>query len=228
MIRIVNKRLPKDLGGRKLGRLVIIAKTRSVKNGRSFWLCRCDCGNEKRIPSMTLRNGSARSCGCLSKEMLSKNHYRRIDLTGRVFGRLTVKKYNDTVGKERKRARWLCQCDCGKTCVIRANNLLRGNTKSCGCLHDDVKGEKNLAWKGGVTLEAFRIRMSIEYRLWRESVFARDNWTCVDCGKRGVTLNAHHIKTFSLFPDLRFAIDNGETLCVKCHRKKKARNNVKR
>lgn len=80
------------------------------------------------------------------------------------------------------------------------------------------RGADNPAWKGGVTPENTKIRHSVEYRLWREAVFARDNFTCLECGIRGGELNADHIKPFALFPELRFAIDNGRTLCVQCHR----------
>ncbi len=81
------------------------------------------------------------------------------------------------------------------------------------------KGEKCNFWKGGISPENKRIRMSTEFRLWREAVFAHDNWTCRDCGIRGGELHPHHIKSFSQFPELRFAIDNGVTFCEKCHKK---------
>lgn len=80
-------------------------------------------------------------------------------------------------------------------------------------------GSKNSNWKGGITPIHKLIRNSAIYKLWRESVFKRDNWTCKFCGKRGVELQADHIKTFAYFPKLRFDIDNGRTLCVDCHRK---------
>jgi hypothetical protein len=81
------------------------------------------------------------------------------------------------------------------------------------------KGEKNNHWKGGISTENHKLRTSIEFRLWREAVFARDNWTCQNCKIKGNELHPHHIKSFSKYPELRFAIDNGITLCSICHRK---------
>lgn len=62
-------------------------------------------------------------------------------------------------------------------------------------------------------------RQSKQYKEWRSSVFNRDNFTCVICGQVGGTLNAHHIKPFKKFPRERFNVDNGVTLCQRCHRK---------
>lgn len=79
-------------------------------------------------------------------------------------------------------------------------------------------GEKNNQWRGGITPINKTIRHSIDYKLWREAVFKRDNYTCIWCGEVGGKLNADHIKPFALYPELRFAIDNGRTLCVPCHK----------
>ena len=58
-----------------------------------------------------------------------------------------------------------------------------------------------------------------EYRKWRKDVFTRDNYTCQDCGLRGVRLHADHIKPYALFPELIFVLENGRTLCAPCHYK---------
>ena len=84
---------------------------------------------------------------------------------------------------------------------------------------ESIMGAKNSSWKGGITPIHEKIRKSPEYKLWRTAVFERDNYTCIWCGVVGGKLNADHIKPFAYFPELRFAIDNGRTLCVPCHRK---------
>jgi len=81
------------------------------------------------------------------------------------------------------------------------------------------RGKNNPQWKGGITPIHWLARQSLEYKLWRKAVYERDNYTCQVCGeKRPGELEAHHIKRFALYPDLRFAIDNGVTLCCDCHK----------
>ena len=62
------------------------------------------------------------------------------------------------------------------------------------------------------------IRKSKAYSDWRKSVFERDDFTCAICGHRGGELNAHHIKPFAKYPEDRFDVDNGITLCKECHK----------
>lgn len=90
------------------------------------------------------------------------------------------------------------------------------------------KGEKAYWWRGGLTPINKQVRGSLEMKLWREAVFKRDNWTCVWCGLKGgwskeqrkkIEIQADHIKSFSQYPNLRFDINNGRTLCVDCHKK---------
>lgn len=87
-----------------------------------------------------------------------------------------------------------------------------------------IRGDKNHAWKGGVATEAEIVRKSWAYRDWRRAVFQRDNYTCQNCNVKSglgfaVVLNAHHIKPFSQYPELRFELSNGLTLCKACHLK---------
>lgn len=61
-------------------------------------------------------------------------------------------------------------------------------------------------------------RLSYGYRKWREAVLERDGYKCRICGCEE-HLEAHHIKPFATYPLDRFEVDNGVTLCQKCHRR---------
>lgn len=82
-----------------------------------------------------------------------------------------------------------------------------------------VRGSKNPNWKGGVTLLREQLRKSLEYENWRKSILERDLYTCQWCYQIGGYLEVDHIKPWSLFPELRFNIANGRTLCHDCHTK---------
>ena len=66
--------------------------------------------------------------------------------------------------------------------------------------------------------EAKEGRRSERYKIWRHRVFERDNYTCAVCGRRGCRLNAHHIKSYAYYPELRYDETNGVTLCEDCHK----------
>lgn len=80
-----------------------------------------------------------------------------------------------------------------------------------------LSGKKHWNWKGGITPINQQDRNTTEYKEWRTSIFCRDNYTCKLCNKKGNELNAHHIKEWANFPEDRFDINNGVTLCESCH-----------
>ena len=60
-------------------------------------------------------------------------------------------------------------------------------------------------------------RHNLDYKIWREAVFDRDDFICQICMKRGGDLHADHINGWVDYPELRFDLENGRTLCVSCH-----------
>ena len=80
-----------------------------------------------------------------------------------------------------------------------------------------MRGDGCHFWEGGINGENDTLRHRREYRDWRTAVYERDNYTCQCCGQRGGRLNAHHINQFANYPELRYDINNGITLCTKCH-----------
>ncbi len=98
---------------------------------------------------------------------------------------------------------------------------------------DGKFGEDSPNWKGGITPLNNQIRHCEQYSNWRTQVFGRDNFTCQECGVRGTWFEAHHIKKFAdiikennigsleqaLQCDDLWNLNNGKTLCERCHNK---------
>lgn len=110
----------------------------------------------------------------------------------------------------------ILECKNGHKFNMSLNNLVHGHGCKT-CYIESHSGENSHLWKGGITPENRKIRDSIEYKQWRNSVFEKDNYTCQCCEQYGGKLQAHHINNFSDFPELRFDINNGITLCSDCH-----------
>lgn len=157
MIIVMAKALMrKDLTGMRFGKLIALrVDEEKTKNNKVYWICKCDCDNEKSIQStsLTRKKGGIKSCGCLrnSKEAKEKAKITREsypkDITGMKFGRLTVlEKTNikSTRKSDNGAYLWKCQCDCeNKTiCYYSRYSLITPNgVKSCGCLYDESRHE---------------------------------------------------------------------------------------
>lgn len=107
------------------------------------------------------------------------------------------------VTKAREKTAKYCSKECMKQFWIKTGKYAEQN---------------NHFWDGGKTKKSEFVRFTKEYKEWRKNIFERDDYTCKMCGKRGYRLNADHIKPQSKFPELRFNLNNGRTLCVDCHR----------
>lgn len=132
-----------DLTGRTFGRWTVLdrAEDKIDSQGKHWpmWNCRCSCGTERVISGSSLRSGGTLSCGCLKIDVLTK----RRDLVGKRFGRLVVLRPSETGVRygDRVVKAWHCRCDCGNETDVSENSLLRGYTKSCGCLKNSYNEE---------------------------------------------------------------------------------------
>lgn len=127
-----------DLVGQKFGKLTVkrlkrIDEYPNKKRKKIEWYCDCECGTKDHLVSSDhLKRGDVKSCGCLRRKT-GNDHKMFKDLTGMVFGRLTVlhrAKNADTGNK----TRWFCKCKCGNTKIVKSRDLLCGDVKSCGCM----------------------------------------------------------------------------------------------
>lgn len=139
-----------DLTGSVFGRLTVLGIGEpyvSPNTGRKTkrWLCKCTCGETKSVQAVNLKLGKTKSCGCLARELTSerlsgKPVVPQVNLIGQRFGRLLVVGIHESGNGS---VVWRCRCDCSKETTVSTAMLRSGNTRSCGCLRDDLISEVN-------------------------------------------------------------------------------------
>lgn len=134
---------------------------------------------------------------------------------------LTAKEYKDKYG-DLKIHCTVCKNEVVKNPRISYRQYLKQKFCSYDCRgiwrEQYFIGSANSNYKHGLTDLFHSIRTSAKYKRWRNIIFKRDDWTCQICKKRGGDIEADHIKSFSKFPELRFHLSNGRTLCRECHK----------
>lgn len=130
--------------GDVIGRWTVLDDSVKTARGERKWLCRCQCGTRRYVLERSLKHGGSLSCGCLRRERASEA--LSADLTGQVFGQLTV------LGKAEHQRKnggiwWTCHCSCGRSYDCPATLLTQGKRTHCGCLTDrgrpaDIAGQR--------------------------------------------------------------------------------------
>lgn len=106
---------------------------------------------------------------------------RHEDLTGKIFGKLTVLSKNNEFG-DSNHSYWDCQCECGKITTVRRDALIEGKTKSCGCNSYRMAGIKNM---DDLTGKKFGKLTVINRDFERTDASKQAFWWCVcDCGEK--------------------------------------------
>ncbi len=111
-----------SLIGKRFGKLVVVAQAES-KSGQRRWICQCDCGGTNIVTTGNLNSGHTTNCGCKKSP----------DLTGQVFGKLTVIGRSEKRNSRGKRTTpmWECRCECGNITYKATDTLTNPDESMC-------------------------------------------------------------------------------------------------
>ena len=172
----------------------------------SQWAQNCpDCQNERLVSYSQARNIRTNKSTRLCRPCAILSGVIKINKEGLKKGR----KYNKRPTRSFK----------NKTTqyVNLFNNPAKYSQKSMRDAKLGKRKEETNNWQGGKAQERQMLMSQDDYKNWRLSVFTRDSYTCQRCMVVGSTLHAHHIKMWSKYPEYRYEVSNGLTLCKSCH-----------
>ncbi len=191
-----------------------------------FQLCKCGCGNKIKKGKVFFHGHNRRGVSFFHSVQTKKKIKEKQEAWRE------TESYQDFIKRQRKRGKK------SKTLFKKGHDIHKKYPNLKKKIEKYQNGELHWNWKGGITPLVMEIRNNEKYRIWRKAVFERDDYTCQLCGERGVFLEADHFpKRFSeIFKEFYIKnldealncekfwnINNGRTLCRRCHDKTKGR-----
>ena len=178
--RINAQKLKKDYIGKRFNNLVVLEElTPHITPGgakQRIVRCKCDCGNVFAIRLSAVKKDHNNCSKCRSYEEKIK--------IGQRFGKLTVSSKADSYiyPSGQKQPQYNCLCDCGNLTIVRANCLLNGSIKSCGCLVNTA----GLLKDNSELLKKYDFEKNNELGIDLEKIAAKSSkkvwWKCSNCG----------------------------------------------
>lgn len=179
---------------------------------KDYLACSSECGNRRRFKERYITNCD--ECNNQFTSKLPKISYAK---AGRPLPRFCSK---ECFYKNKNNKVTIICLLCGKERKVSPSTVIYHPSKFCSlkCVGKYYSGERSSLYIDGNQTVKDKIRHSPEYFKWKLSVFYRDGKKCIWCSSKK-NIEADHIKPQSLYPELRFDLDNGRTLCHDCHTK---------
>lgn len=150
--------------GQKFGEWTVLKEDQSQPG---YYICQCSCGNIKSVFRGSLKQGTSKSCGCLSiQHSKEKNKSNALAYIGETHGLLTIL----DIELRDKSYYYKCQCECGNITIVKGANLFNGTTTSCGCINSKanermakILTNKNIPYKREYRFEDCRDKYSLPF-----------------------------------------------------------------
>lgn len=169
----------------------------------------CTCGEKSTTVFTNFQKGH-KCVKCGNKSTASKSR-KSLSTVSSIFEDAGCKLTSEVYVNNQTPLDYICVC--GKASKTSLSNFQKG-VRCMECGISKLKGENNYQWNPNKEKDD---RNTPEYREWRKAVLHRDEYMCQKCGELHWAITAHHIINFKDNVEHRYDVDNGITLCRKCH-----------
>lgn len=189
----------------------IVLLEESYENSKTPMKCICPCGRTTLMSYDHVRRGGLCS-GCAYERNGRRNYtYEEAVI---MFEQLGLELL--TTGKVRMKDGVEYKCECGRIGYSIFANVLKGS-RCRDCTIENNSGDNHPMFDPEMTdEERARKRIDIINSNWSYDVRSRDEFSCQICRYNRGTV-AHHVFSYKEYPELRTELDNGVTLCMRCH-----------